>query len=58
MPFGALRAGLEAIPVFALNDAELAAYAASLDSRVPRHATTLVLTLGRYVGAAVLLRSS
>jgi hypothetical protein len=53
-----IAAGLDAVPVFALNDAELAAHAASLDSRVPRDATTLILTLGRFVGAAVLLKAA
>jgi predicted NBD/HSP70 family sugar kinase len=53
-----VAAGLDTIPVFALNDAELAAYAAALDTRIPRSATTLVVTLGRYVGGAVLLKQT
>ena len=49
-------AGLDTDPVCALNDAELAAHAASLDAQVPTNATTLVVTLGKYVGAALLLK--
>jgi len=41
-------------PIEILNDAELAAIAASLDPAVPRDATALVLTIGFAVGGALL----
>jgi hypothetical protein len=41
-------------PIEILNDAELAALAASLDPAVPHDATTLVLTIGFGVGGALL----
>lgn len=47
-------AKLAALPALVLNDGELAAYAAARDPRLPAHGTTLVLTLGFGVGAALL----
>jgi len=52
----ALRlAGLPTARAFVLNDAELAAASAQVFPQVPQRETTLVLTLGFGVGAALLL---
>jgi hypothetical protein len=48
-------AGLEGVPAFILNDAELAAASARLSPDVPADRVTLVLTLGFGVGAALLM---
>jgi hypothetical protein len=49
------RAGLSGVTALVLNDAELAAASARLSPHVPPDRTTLVLTLGFGVGAALLL---
>jgi hypothetical protein len=49
-----VAAELASMPALVLNDGELAAYAAACDPRLPAHGTTLVLTLGFGVGAALL----
>lgn len=53
LPDALALAGLKRTQILALNDAELAAISAQLDPRV--QATTLVLTLGFGVGAALII---
>jgi len=49
-------AGLRDVPVFVLNDAELAAHSARLDPRLAAYRKILVLTLGFGIGAALIQR--
>jgi hypothetical protein len=51
-------AGLQNVPVFVLNDAELAAHSARLDPRLAGYQKILVLTLGFGIGAALIQRAS
>jgi hypothetical protein len=50
------QAGLRDVPVFVLNDAELAAHSARLDPRLANYRKVLVLTLGFGIGAALIHR--
>jgi hypothetical protein len=49
-------AGLPCLPLLVLNDAELAALSARLDSRLAAYRKILVLTLGFGIGGALILR--
>ena len=51
-------AGLAGLSLFVLNDAELAALSARLDSRLAGFRKVLVLTLGFGIGAALIHRAS
>jgi len=49
--------GLTGVPLLVLNDAELAAHSARLDSRLAKFRKVLVITLGFGIGAALINRS-
>ncbi|MBN2507077.1 MAG: hypothetical protein JXQ71_10315 [Verrucomicrobia bacterium] len=51
-------AGLTPVPVYVLNDAELAALGALADPRLTAYGKVLVLTLGFGIGAALIHRAS
>jgi hypothetical protein len=51
-------AGLAGLPLFVLNDAELAALSARLDERLAGFRKVLVLTLGFGIGAALIHRAA
>jgi predicted NBD/HSP70 family sugar kinase len=55
---GLEQAGLGSLPLFVLNDAELAALSARLDERLAAFRKVLVLTLGFGIGAALIHRDA
>ncbi|HEU0008838.1 MAG TPA: hypothetical protein VFT34_03375 [Verrucomicrobiae bacterium] len=56
LPEALALAGLDALPLFVLNDAELAALSARTDGRLGGFRKVLVLTLGFGIGAAMIHR--
>jgi len=56
LPDALKLAGLAGVPLFVLNDAELAAHSALLDARLAGFRKVLVLTLGFGIGAALIHR--
>jgi len=58
LPEALAMAGLADLPLFVLNDAELAALSARVDPRLAQYRKILVLTLGFGIGAALICRSS
>jgi predicted NBD/HSP70 family sugar kinase len=57
LPDALAMAGLPDLPLFVLNDAELAAFSARADPRLAQYRKVLVLTLGFGLGAALICRS-
>jgi hypothetical protein len=57
LPDALEMAGLAGLPLFVLNDAELAALSARLDARLDGFRKVLVLTLGFGIGAALIHRN-
>ena len=57
LPEALEMAGLPDLPLFVLNDAELAAFTARADPRLAQYRKVLVLTLGFGIGAALICRS-
>ena len=57
LPEALEMAGLPDVPLFVLNDAELAAFSARADPRLAQYRKVLVLTLGFGIGAALICRS-
>lgn len=58
LPDALALAGLSGLPLFVLNDAELAALSARLDERLAGFRKVLVLTLGFGIGAALIHRDA
>jgi hypothetical protein len=58
LPEALQLAGLAGLPLFVLNDAELAALSARLDARLAGFRKVLVLTLGFGIGAALIQRDA
>ena len=58
LPDALQLAGLPGLPLFVLNDAELAAHSARLDPRLAGFRKVLVLTLGFGIGAALIHRAA
>jgi hypothetical protein len=58
LPDALVMAGSAGLPLFVLNDAELAALSARLDARLAGFRKVLVLTLGFGIGAALIHRNA
>ena len=58
LPESLKLAGLGGVPLYVLNDAELAGLSARLNSRLERFRKVLVVTLGSGIGAALLVRNT